>query len=182
MFRDVLLMARMKRQKSLTLVCQFSSRLTPRCSAFWKCTWDFSVKMKRNGRIIKVAGLLLHTVIECLMVFKKKCYLRSPKWRHSWKAGVIWIHAETLAPVPRPDHIPHTAAESDFPSALSTHGGEYCEDECLERFTTLIITYPTLADKYFFQNPIILFFVWSTSTFLRYIPHLINVNLISILF
>lgn len=36
MFLDVLLMARMKRQKWCTLVCQFSSAVTSRCSALSK--------------------------------------------------------------------------------------------------------------------------------------------------
>lgn len=43
MFLDVLLIARMKRQKWRTLVCQFSSGVTSRCSALSKYTCDFSV-------------------------------------------------------------------------------------------------------------------------------------------
>lgn len=46
MFLDVLLMARMNRQKCRTLVCQFSSGVTSRCSALSKYTCDFSVKVK----------------------------------------------------------------------------------------------------------------------------------------
>lgn len=47
MFLDVLLMARMKRQKCRTLVCQFSSGVTSLCSTLSKYTCDFSVKFKR---------------------------------------------------------------------------------------------------------------------------------------
>lgn len=50
MFLDVLLMARMKRQKCRTLVCQFSSGVTSRCSALSKYTCDFSVKFKKKKK------------------------------------------------------------------------------------------------------------------------------------
>lgn len=53
MFLDVLLMARMKRQKCRTLVCQFSSGVTSRCSALSKYTCDFSVKLKKKKKDIK---------------------------------------------------------------------------------------------------------------------------------
>lgn len=50
MFLDVLLMARMNRQKCRTLVCQFSSGVTSRCSALSKYTCDFSVKVKKENK------------------------------------------------------------------------------------------------------------------------------------
>lgn len=48
MFLDVLLMARVNRQKCRTLVCQFSSGDTSRCSALSKYTSDFSVPVKKK--------------------------------------------------------------------------------------------------------------------------------------
>lgn len=56
MFLDVLLMARMKRQKCRTLVCQFSSGATSRCSALSKYTWDFSVIAKMNQKTNQVTS------------------------------------------------------------------------------------------------------------------------------